>query len=71
MEKGTTNGTVTNIDGEFSLSISQASDSLQFTFVGMKTQNVAIGSRSIFNIVLDDESVELEEFVAIGYGQTS
>ena len=68
MEKGTTNGTVTNIDGEFTLSISQATDSLQFTFVGMKTQNVAIGNRSVFNIVLEDESVELEEFVAIGYG---
>lgn len=68
MEKGTTNGTVTNIDGEFSLSISHNADSLQFSFVGLKTLDVEIGTRTVFNIVLEDESVELEEFVAIGYG---
>lgn len=68
LEKGTTNGTVTNIDGEFSLSVSNNADSLQFSFVGMKTLNLEIGTRSVFNVALEDESVELEEFVAIGYG---
>lgn len=67
LEKETTNGTVTNIDGEFSLSISHDADSLQFSFVGLKTLDVEIGSRTVFNIVLEEESVELEEFVAIGH----
>ena len=68
LEKGTTNGTVTNSNGEFSLPISSATDSLQFSFVGMKTKKVAVEGKSIFNIELEEESVGIEEVVAVGYG---
>ncbi|WP_206609933.1 TonB-dependent receptor [Maribellus luteus] len=68
MEKGTTNGTVTNADGEFHLMISPASDSLQFSFIGMKTRTIAIEGKTVFNIVLEEETRDIGEVVAVGYG---
>ena len=66
--KGTTTGTVTNINGNFSLEIPSDAEMLQFSFVGMKTLDMAINGNSTFNIVLDTEAIGLEEVVAIGYG---
>ncbi len=66
--KGTTIGTVTNGNGEFSLSIPLNAEILQFSFVGMKTQEVAIESRTTFTVVLEEDFVGIEEVVAIGYG---
>jgi len=66
--KGTTIGTVTNVDGKFSLEIPDDAQTLQFSFVGMKTINVPIAGKTVFSIILEEESVGLEEVVAIGYG---
>ncbi|HZH74138.1 MAG TPA: SusC/RagA family TonB-linked outer membrane protein, partial [Mariniphaga sp.] len=66
--KGTTIGTVTNTEGEFSLSVPPDAETLQFSFVGMRTQDVAIGNQSSFTVQMEDESIGIDEVVAIGYG---
>lgn len=66
--KGTTNGTVTNFEGEFTISDISAKTILQFSFVGMRTQEVEIENQTNLNIVLVADAVGIEEVVAIGYG---
>ena len=68
MVKGTTIGVTTNSDGNFSIVIPPDAKTLAFSFVGMKTQEVAIDSRSLYSIVLSEETIGIEEVVAIGYG---
>lgn len=66
--KGTTHGTVTNFDGEYSLTEVPENVILQFSFVGMKTQEVAVNNQTTINIVMEEETIGLQEVVAIGYG---
>ena len=66
--KGTTNGTVTNANGEYSLSDIPGTAVLQFSFVGMKTQEVPLEGKTTINIVMEEEAIGIEEVVAIGYG---
>lgn len=65
---GTTLGTVTDIDGNFTLRIPSNAGSLQFSFIGMKTIEIAAEGKTTFNVVLEDETIALQEVVAIGYG---
>ena len=66
--KGTTAGVITDTDGNFSLANISENAVLQFSFVGMKTQEVKVGTQSTLNVVMEDEAIGLEEVVAIGYG---
>ena len=66
--KGTTNGTVTNVDGEYSLSNISEDAILQFSFVGMKMQEIQIKDRTTINVILEEETIGIEEIVAIGFG---
>lgn len=67
--KGTTGGTITDSNGKFILSgISSNAKVLSFSFVGMKTQEIAIGDKTDFTITLEEETVGLDEVVAVGYG---
>lgn len=66
--KGTTIGTVTSADGEFSLDIPLNAETLQFSFVGMKTQEIPVEGKSSFSVVLEEDILGIEEVVAIGYG---
>ena len=66
--KGTTNGTATNADGEYSLSNIPASAILQFSFMGMKTQEIIVENKTTINVVMEEETIGIEEVVAIGYG---
>ena len=66
--KGTTNGTITDSDGHYSLSNIPAKAFLQYSFVGMKMQEVAVGNSPTINVRLEDETIGIEEVVAIGYG---
>lgn len=68
IEKGTQNGTITNTEGEYSLTVSPDATHLVFSFVGMKTQEVAIDGRSVINVTMEEDIIGLEEVVAIGYG---
>ena len=65
--KGTTNGTITGLDGDFSLSGVKKGDIIQISFVGYKTQEIAWNGSPI-NITLQDDSQALEEVVVVGYG---
>jgi TonB-dependent starch-binding outer membrane protein SusC len=66
--KGTTQGTVTNADGEYSLTNIPEDATLVFSFVGMRTQEVAVGNQSTINVELAVDAIGIEEVVAIGYG---
>lgn len=66
--KGTTIGTVTNFDGNFMLEIPADADILSFSFVGFQTQEISIGTQTLFNITLQEDIMQLDEVVAIGYG---
>ncbi|MCF8357596.1 MAG: SusC/RagA family TonB-linked outer membrane protein [Prolixibacteraceae bacterium] len=65
--KGTTNGTVTNIDGKYNLQANPG-DVLIFSFIGYVTQEVEAGNASTIDVVLSDDVVGLEEVVVVGYG---
>jgi TonB-dependent SusC/RagA subfamily outer membrane receptor len=66
--KGTTNGTITDVNGNYSISNVSGNTVLQFSFVGMKTQEIAVAGKSNLNILLEEETVGIEEVVAVGYG---
>src|SRR5665648_29145 len=66
--KGTTNGCITDIDGNYALSNVPGNATLQFSFVGMRLQEVAVGDKTSIDVTLEVESVDIEEVVAIGYG---
>ncbi|SHF23207.1 SusC/RagA family TonB-linked outer membrane protein [Dysgonomonas macrotermitis] len=65
--KGTTNGTITDIDGKYTIN-AQQSDVLEFSFLGMKNQSVTVGGRTTINVILEDDTHLLTETVVIGYG---
>ena len=65
--KGTTNGTITDFDGKYQISV--GSDAvLVFTFVGYSPSEVEVGNRSVVNVGLDLDVEELAEVVVVGYG---
>ena len=66
--KGTTNGTVTNANGMYSLSNVPGDAVLQFSFVGMITQEVKIGDQTTINLTMQVDAIGIEEVLAIGYG---
>ena len=66
--KGTAIGTVTDNEGNFSLSVPSNAGTLQFSFVGMKTQEIPIGNQTNFSVSMEEEAIGLEEVVAVGYG---
>ena len=67
MEKGTTNGTITGINGDFSLNMSP-NGTLVVSFVGYKTQEVQVKGQKQLHVVLSEDAEMLDEVVVIGYG---
>ncbi len=65
--KGTSKGTQTGMDGTYKIAV-PAKSTLVFSFVGMTTQEVSIGNRSVVDVTLIDDSKALEEVVVVGYG---
>jgi TonB-dependent starch-binding outer membrane protein SusC len=66
--KGTTQGTVTNADGEYTLTNLSPDATLVFSFVGMRTQEIRVGNQTNINVTMEEEVIGLEEVVAVGYG---
>lgn len=66
--KGTSIGTTTDSNGNFVLRIPSDAGTLQFSFIGMKTQEIPIAGKTTFNVVLEEEATALQEVVAVGYG---
>jgi iron complex outermembrane receptor protein len=66
--KGTTIGTITDMDGNFKLDVSGENQVLVFSFVGMKTQEISVNGKTTITVVLEEETIGLAEVVAVGYG---
>jgi len=66
--KGTTIGTITDANGNYSLSNVTETSTLQFSFIGLKTQEIMVGTNLTINVTLKEETFGIEEVVAIGYG---
>lgn len=66
--KGTTSGTITNIDGDFSISVPNTKSVLVFTFIGYVKQEVAVGNQTKLNIQMKDDTQSLDEVVVVAYG---
>lgn len=67
MIKGTTNGTITDMDGQFSLDASD-NDVLQISYIGYNTQTIVIGDKDVLSIKLLENTESLDEVVVVGYG---
>lgn len=68
--KGTTIGASTNIDGKYSLTASP-SDVLMFSFVGMISQEITVGQQSVINVVLESQSIGMDEVIVTAYGTST
>ncbi len=66
--KGTGTGTITDIDGNYSLSNVPSDATLLFSFVGMKPQEILVAGKTTIDVKMETEAIGLEEVVAIGYG---
>ena len=66
MVKGTTNGTITDMDGKFSLDV-QKGATLVVTYVGYTNQEISVGNQNTLSITLKEDSEALDELVVVGY----
>ena len=66
--KGTRSGTVTDFDGKYSLQVPNSTTTLVFSFVGFKSQEAQVGTKSEINITLRQDAQTLDEFVVVAYG---
>ena len=68
--KGTTMGTITQIDGDYTINVPQESEVLVFSFVGMQTQEQEIGGRSVIDVNLITDAIAMDEVIVVAYGTT-
>jgi TonB-linked SusC/RagA family outer membrane protein len=68
IEKGTTNGVITDANGKFTISVSKKDAMLQFTFIGYVNQEVAVKGKTFLTITLLEDVLQLEEVMVVGYG---
>ena len=67
--KGTTTGTITNADGDFTLNVPSVNATLVVTFIGYAAQEIPLSGRSTVSVSLEPETTQLDEIIAVGYGQ--
>ena len=68
IEKGTTNGTVTGVDGAYTIEVAGPSSILEFSYVGYLSESMKVGDNTSFSISLVEDVTQLEQVVVIGYG---
>jgi len=68
LEKGTKNGTITDLNGKFSLEVASPNSVLVISFIGFETQEIAVGDQTSLNISLKEKSQAIDEVVVVGYG---
>ncbi len=66
--KGTNNGTVTDVEGRYSLSGVMSGDIVLYSFIGMEAQEIQVGESRTIDVVMRSSTIDIEEVVAIGYG---
>ncbi len=69
--KGTTTGTITDIDGAYSLKDVPSDGIVVFSFIGMKKKEVQVKGTTVINVTLEEESIGIDEVIAVGYGMQS
>ncbi len=67
--KNTENGTITDIDGKYTLNVSSLNDTLLVSFIGYETQIVPLNGRAIVDVTLNVETNQLDEIMVVGYGR--
>ena len=67
--KGTTVGTTTDVDGNYSLNVQQSGSFLIFSFIGFESKEVAIGTSSVIDVTMIADAETLDEIVVVGYGE--
>ena len=67
-EKGTTNGVITDVEGEFSIKVSSGNSILVFSYLGFLTQEIVVGNKTELNITMKEDSKQLDEVVVVGFG---
>ncbi len=67
VEKGTANGVITDLNGNFSLNVPVGA-TVEISFIGYTTQTIKVGNQAIYNVVMKDDSEMLDEVVVVGYG---
>jgi TonB-linked SusC/RagA family outer membrane protein len=65
--KGTNVGTMTDVEGKYSIKVNGVESTLVFSFVGFITKEIAVGNRQTVNVVLDESAIEIDEVVVVGY----
>ena len=68
LEKGTSNGVITNVDGEYTLKVKGTNPVLIVSYIGYKSQEITVGSQRKIDVTLADDTELLDEVVVIGYG---
>lgn len=66
--KNSTKGTVTDLDGKYTLSVPDSKSVLVYSFISYKTKEIIVGSQKVINVRLEDASAALDEVVVVGYG---
>lgn len=69
IEKGTTNGTTTDVDGKYSLMVNGENTVLVFSFIGYTTQEISVNGRSSIDVGMTADTQTLDEIVVVGYGE--
>lgn len=69
MEKGTSNGTVTGFDGDFTLTLTTDNPVLVFSYIGFVSQEITVDGKTVFDIQLEEDFAQLDEVVVVGYGE--
>lgn len=67
--KGTTNGTITDFDGNFTVDNVKSSDVLVFSYIGYSNQEITVGKQTTVKVTLSEDTKKLDEVVVVGYGQ--
>lgn len=68
LEKGTTNGVITNIDGNYSITVTKSPATLQFSYIGMKTVEKQVNAATRINLVMESDAQQVDEVVVVAYG---
>ncbi|MCM5663175.1 TonB-dependent receptor [Galbibacter mesophilus] len=68
IEKGTTNGVVTDFEGKYSITLKSDKATLSYSYIGFRTKDIVVNNQSTINVKLEEETQSLDEVIVIGYG---
>ena len=68
LEKGTTNGTLTDLNGTYTIQLTTDNPTLVFSFVGLKTEEIKVGSNTNIDLTMKEDVQQLQEVVVLGFG---